>query len=509
MTEDPFFSARHVNCAIESIAASETLTIIAGAGVAKDRGSPDWSSLTQSLLRSLLNHSPKRMLHEHAEEIASTLAASLDPLRLASATRFLAEQQRLSESALDTLIKRDLDERAGPGGNLAYGIALLALIKKTRNSDVRIITTNYDNYLELAGRDEQLQALNIGSLVPVVSLGQPIEPADVPVYHLHGVVAGLGLPVGGADPPPVYCERDYAKMRGGWQEGILQDRLRKGTCLFIGTSLTDPYLAYCLNETLGTRGGDVFAVIPRQGESWLSEKIFVQGLSLAALSEVAGARLQHLGIKPLYCDYYSQVSQLCFELAHCVQQGEGSYKHGSPHRYGQRLSTWHSTWREGVERQTLAGHQLHGQSRLRELRDQIRRDIEGADAETFKLELWIRDHPRARRKLVLWSSSEAALLSEDAVHRAPIKHLSEYLAVRTFAQGHALGPDIPSGVSIGRWKTAISVPVWLDEPRWFHLPVGVIGLLSTGDNALQNLYPAQKANIAKAMAATAEQLLTP
>jgi len=510
---DAFFHYSAVNDAIERIACANVVTIIAGAGVAKDRGSPDWATLAKAILERLMISSADVDVSTNAKAIALMLAQSEDPLRLASATRWLATMQNLSSDAIDRLIAEELDKYPGFGGTLAPGIALLASTLKASGCDVAIITTNYDENIELAARGPQLRStfssLGVGKLVASIDERPPSNKTDIPVYHLHGVVAGRGPPSGTAHATPIYCETDYAAIRRGWQERLLIKRLKAGSCLFLGTSLTDPYFPYCLSRARRPKHAPWYALIATQGETWLPAALEQADTPMGAIQFMAGARLRHLGIDPLFADYFSQVSQFCYEAVNCLSNGKGSYAEGSPHRYGQRLINWHAEWSASIARQSLKGHQLQSQRKLMAVKRNICAALPLQRDEKVKVELWVRSDPLKERSLTLWSSSESALLAEEALHTAPIRQGSDYLAVRTFAQGNALGPRIPEGISTGRWKSGIAVPIWLDDAPWLHLPVGVIGILGTSETSLGSQEVTERARIARKLDRTGSSLLRP
>lgn len=130
--------------------------------------------------------------------------------------------------------------------------------------------------------------------------------------------------------------------------------------------------------------------------------------------------------------------------------------------------------------------------------------------QSVKLELWVRTRlPRERelRALQLWCSSEAAMLSNEAVHLARMEPDSPYLAMRAFAEGRAVGPML-SDVFTGRWSTAIGVPIWLDDDPWRHLPVGTVSLFSA-DDKLKELSMSHQFQVVKELTRVGVRALSP
>jgi hypothetical protein len=562
MTEDePFFHLPTVNLAIERLARAETITIFAGAGVAKDRRSPDWHQLVDDLLQLALDDHRSDELRSHSEFLANLFGERTPPLLLASTVRYL-DQRTFDPAGYVRAIARSLYQDEGPTGNLAQGIAWLATILKVLKRDVVVITTNYDTYIEgargtspvLGSGDPYADEIGKTVLKSYVDINQEISDLEIPVYHFHGVINKDGSTLGDT----TFCEVDYSGIRGKWQEELLIDRLVRGSVLFVGTSMTDPYIAHCLSEaarrsqptdpdpteSTDQPGRSVtgrrrlvdspwIAVLPLQGEAWWSDLIRAQKAdetvlastpSRSAVLKVAEARLAYLGVQALYADFYSQVAQFCWETKNCVLQGPESYSEAnSEHRYGHRLQSWWRYWDQSLRvTKDIAESQGDMQNALFDVKGEIAHRLTATasdKSEQFKVELWVRMQTAPTdRELVLWASSQAVLRDESALHSATIQHQSQYIAVQTFAEGRCIGP--PFGEEARRlererrWRSYISVPIWLDQDPWFHLPVGTIAVMGAhpegpSKSALASLDPEDRDWIVEKLQEAGLALLSP
>lgn len=521
--DEPFFHRPAVGSAIDQLSGAEEIAIFFGAGVAKDRGSPDWNELARKLLVRALTHHPSAAIRESRSEIGRLATLENPPAAIASAVRSLRrDDSHNPEEDLDSWIRSALYDDFSPGGSLANLIATVAAQLSANGRKVTLITTNYDNYVEEAwntirrsvAQEDEAHELARFSLVPVFGRPDDLDEDQIPVVHLHGVV----MSAKGQPSQPIFCEEDYSKIQGQWQEDFLAQTFASGAVLFVGSSLGEPYLPSCLVEarsiiesaeqTLFPTDATAkqrppwFALMPRQGQPWMNE--WTKGkrdVRLDDVCKVVGARFSHLGVKALFPDFYSQVSQFLMEIGICSGRGEQIYTTNDELRYGRRLTTWARRWEDShATSDDLEAAQTKARTILSEGKREILGNLDVPETAGFKIELWVRGQPDERH-LTLWAGSEVLLLSTDAAHNAPIEHASPYLAVQTFAAGRPLGPSAPTGVSLGRWTNCIATPVWLQSEPWFRLPVGTIALLEIASDrsVLANTGRRQLSEIAGAL----------
>jgi hypothetical protein len=522
----PFLELDDVNAAIEVVAGSKAVTLVVGAGLPKDRGSPDWASLMESILVRVLRESMKKFRPDK-KELATLFRQSLgDPIYLGSIIEAYAEKYELTEH-LDYWINEELRLSAGVGGALDEGTAMLACALRARGRDIVVVTTNYDRSIEETISRIAVSVPAYSEIFPESLASRPRTPARkgcIPVVHLHGTI-GIGGTVDPSDSRrAVFSELQYAAMRGQWQERLLTDRLRNSCTLFIGTSLRDPYYSYCLSQRTPDSPA-CFALMPIQGEPWLAGALAGHSTDHdwhpRRIAALAGYRLRHLGVTPLYADYFSQVGQFCWEVANCVEHGGGSYASGSGHRYGDRLRRWLAAWESSGG--TLGGPHAWAQATesLADLKARLLDIISPTERGKYKVELWVRSSlgqpvpsDDQMRNMSLWANSESVARSFDACASSAIMQESSFIAVNTFTVGRARGPKPPDGVRMGRWSAVVSVPVWLDSDPWWHLPVGAIALmgqaLDTGERcSLLTIDKSQMREVTGALSEVGQSLLLP
>lgn len=82
-------------------------------------------------------------------------------------------------------------------------------------------------------------------------------------------------------------------------------------------------------------------------------------------------------------------------------------------------------------------------------------------------------------QLFLWATSDSQWLFGDTAHTCDIEgRASHYTAQDTFWKGHR--EHAPLAPTRGRFDYHASVPLTLHHHPWYHLPVGVVSVLSSG-----------------------------
>lgn len=487
----PFFSQKNVHRVIEDIAAAQSLTIFAGAGVSRDRGSPDWMGLVEGLLNKYygLGAVPDTTQTGVKEFVAATPA-----LLAASAVRELhaTRKSRLKTPELVELIAQDLYDLIygawKPGGPLAISIVRLALVWKSLGRDVAIVTTNYDSNLEDSalniGQEDEFRGL---SLQPFVEDGR-VGAGVVPVYHLHGYIphegdrhgvlafSERGLVLGDEVLPRTPTADSAASSRRlDWRRKVLERRLKTSTTVFVGAALTDRTVADCLVRTLES-GHRRYAVFPRQADPWISSTAAVRDQA----DEILEARLRHLDVIPLRPDFFGQAAQLLTEVVQCrVNGGIYAGDDAKPHRYGPRLVTWSRAWQAMLRSASSPNvHADNAQLVLDVAYGRIKALLAPSPSERLKVELWVRREPARYRQLQLWASSETSDRRHGRGHVAEICNNSSYAAVRAFCKGYVESDDLPNAAA-RRWASYCSVPVVLTSASWHGLTTGVISVVSS------------------------------
>ena len=245
------------------MASHHKLTIVVGAGVSRESGLPGWTDLLNSMLKKAARTSPSFRSYENrlrsAGEPEEAIAGALDResqsyaqlvleihglIGAASVVKSWLPQRDyvryLKQSLYETVSDAQLDVRPG---RTALEIARLWRDRGSQN--LTIITTNYDLLIESALLEI---GINPADIEITTSVQPPAEETRFRVIHLHGVVphkshpGNLSIP----DSTVVLAEDDYfhprASTRSDATRSFCDAFLQETTCLFVGTSLTDPNL---------------------------------------------------------------------------------------------------------------------------------------------------------------------------------------------------------------------------------------------------------------------------
>ena len=299
---------------------------------------------------------------------------------------------------------------------------------------------------------------------------KPTRGATV-VRHLHGILAPT-VQRGSV----VLSEDDYHLMQSPrrWQESYFKDRLANTTCLFVGTSLSDPNLLRYLYRSRGSLNH--CALFVRQADSW-ETRPGVKIQVVRARQKAVWRRWRAVNVAPLHADYFMQSAQFLRELEQ-MRRLQGDY---TP--YPVRLAAWEQQVRAGI---------LHRQSRrrFRETQDRLQAELSswlgtieevlrGLDlwgrGEKLGLHLWVRIP--STRSLVLWGSSDRAWRDPRTLQPVPIVRPTSWVAVETFCTGT---PIVQSTVAeaASRWNFVLGIPLLIESSREERLPVGVLTLAS-------------------------------
>lgn len=206
--------------------------MLIGAGASMEAGLPSWEELVDRLLGRL---AVERGLIDAAD--ADALAAWKAEARRDGFLGAAAVVDALAGDDRDGWIRDELFAESGEPQSFFPGpiSRQVPLLQRVFERDLRIMTTNYDDLIEQAFRDE-------GRVEPVaLATGDHhVAAGQVPVLHLHGYLGRDD-----ADPGElVLSEADYQRMQrgGAWQEDAVRAALRESTVIFVGTSLLDPNL---------------------------------------------------------------------------------------------------------------------------------------------------------------------------------------------------------------------------------------------------------------------------
>jgi hypothetical protein len=490
----PFFEREATRKAIRTLASSDDLTLIVGAGASEEAGLPSWSELVMGLLREIAPMVRAPTDSEGAEDgvtaFCRALVASHGLMGAGSIARSWLGPS-FEDAVLDQLYGRD--PQPSPG-QTDIGIAR---VRREFGRRCEIATLNYDRLIERALIDEGIRG--------VKTLVSSTRSRGAVVRHLHGVLTPTAR-----RGSVVLSESDYFSMQvpRRWQERYVDQRLRASTCLFVGTSLTDPNLLRYLFRAKSSQGH--YALFVQQSDEWYARRDLKRGLRQAR--DVASLqRWRDLGIEPLRPDFYVQSAQFVHELARARAQRRAYVP------YGDRLRRWQREMTSGLMQRRSLGAFRESQESLHEIMlgslEAIEEWLERRSRRPFKellgLHLWAR-RP-TERGFILLGSSDRIWRVPKAVQSVPIAIPSIWVCVEAFCRGRPMIKFIDHELA-SRWKTVLGIPIYLDSEPWGHLPVGVVTLASDkprGQTALGRLGPLLTEVLAPFLADTAEEVLTP
>lgn len=284
----------------------------------------------------------------------------------------------------------------------------------------------------------------------------------------------------------------------------MRRRLETTTCLFIGTSLSDPnLLRYLYRSKPGSRH---IAVFVRQGDDWWFEPEYQRVREARELAVLE--RWRSVNVTPLLADYFSQSAQFVHEVARRRQLGSAYVG------YHERLVAWEKEITRILFRRGSA-HFRRTQERLQRLLSVWSNEVQGyldylgvrgAD-EYLGLHLWVRDP--SSRSLVRLASSARVWRDPNTLQAVPIVRPTNWVAVEAFCAGTTIAQR-PGEHS--RWNYVLGLPVVIDDERWGRLPVGVLTLASTNsrdESGLARLESRATDQVNLYLTRNAARLLTP
>ena len=210
------------------------LTLICGAGVSIKAGIPDWDKLLTELLMSAMSRNHISNDITNPSEFTSTYKIS--PIIFA---KFL--KQILGTNYFSELRNCLYSQKPESCPNIDAIIKLVEYTKRNQPID-SIITFNFDSLIE-----ENLEKKGIKHRA-IFSEEIKYAPDELAIYHVHGYIPKEGEI--SYKNGIIFSEDAYHSQfidPYSWSNIILLNKLSQNTCLFIGTSLSDPNLRRLLD----------------------------------------------------------------------------------------------------------------------------------------------------------------------------------------------------------------------------------------------------------------------
>jgi hypothetical protein len=219
---------------------NEKLVFVLGAGVSMDYGLPSWDILLQKLMVATIEK------EQSASNALSKLFTELFSPSPLIAGRFLHKFHETKNSSFEEAVRKVLYSelnftKISPVMDEIVKFCVAA--GKSPNLD-SIISYNFDDLVE-----QHLLNTNVEiPFRPIYGIGMNPKLGELPIYHVHGY-----LPENGKlndNNQITFGENVYHKQYTdiySWNNIVQINKFRDYTCLFIGSSLTDPNIRRLLD----------------------------------------------------------------------------------------------------------------------------------------------------------------------------------------------------------------------------------------------------------------------
>jgi len=460
---------------VQRFSSAPNVTLIVGAGASMEASLPSWSVLIERLLGRVSTTNPLLTDEDaRAEWVRRTLARE-DLLAAGAIVEVLAQD------GLATLLPQELYGAGGAGtfepGPTAYQVAYL---RRCFGSRATLLTTNYDDLIERALLTSGFSKRDVRSYVR----RRKVPASAVPVTHLHGLAGREGSP-----KSLVLTEEQYHRMQRGtsWQEECVTDQLESTSCLFVGTSLTDPNLIRYLYGYKQAQSRAHAAIFVRQSDAeGASEQV------RAAREDAAAKRWDRCGVGAVFVDHFADAAQLVYEIGYRREAGTAYVPIAKRAERALSRIARVALLKESPQA-AFAERQIALSKWLRETLRATLQSAVGVDPpadEPLALALWLLSADG--RRITGWAHSDRAHQDPTTIESIPLHAESTWAAVRAVCQGVRVEHERESEIS--RWRFIRAIPLVLSEPS--RLPIGCLTIASTrprSDTILATMSPESQA----------------
>jgi len=229
-----------------------SLVLVLGAGISKQYNVPDWNTLLQKLF--LYIYENETQSNENQELFSKICAERILPSPLIAARSLSRYYQDLVKNegsilAFEMAVKNAIYENIKIEDTETLNeIRKICMASRDGAKINSIITYNYDDIIE-----NILSRYDIPYKV-IYSQGMHAEPHHLPIYHVHGFLPrqdSLDERNKIILSEEVYHQQYQAVY--SWNNLVQINKFTDYTCLFIGTSFTDPNLRRVLDISKGQR----------------------------------------------------------------------------------------------------------------------------------------------------------------------------------------------------------------------------------------------------------------
>lgn len=219
---------------------NDKLVFVLGAGISTSYGLPTWDILLQKLLVTTIE---KEKSVSNALSILFTKLFSPSPL---IAARYLQKFHENNNNSFEETVRKVLYSDfsiTNTSPIMDEIVKFCVAAGKNPNLD-SIITYNFDDLVE-----QHLDKTNVEiPYRPIYGVGMNPELGELPIYHVHGFLPQKGKL--NKLNQITFGENVYHKQYSdiySWNNIVQINKFRDFTCLFIGSSLTDPNIRRLLD----------------------------------------------------------------------------------------------------------------------------------------------------------------------------------------------------------------------------------------------------------------------
>lgn len=489
------FDKPHVQEALDYLVESTKLAVFVGAGASAEAGMPNWSLLIQRLLKQAAERIPA-FSHDLEREawVKRTVSTEVPPAAAGIAEVLLGPD-------LPTALRRAVftpqhsQEESDPGdfmpGPTAHAIAALRLacvLSDNHESKMRIFTTNYDELIEKAfqTRSEVKRSLVQSVVYPTRAQARG-GPNHIRIRHLNGY-----FPNTGGSPRGTLTLTDesfnLSDAAVADRDDYVIDQLadRERSCLFLGTSFTDPNIIRYIDKSAErqkrsrTAGQHHVAIFTHHTD----EPRHIQQVR----EEVTRRRLEKRLTKVVYLDHYADVPAFVYELRNRLLN---TYVAPCQERARETLQMLLGSVIASHDRSRYDEAQPALNDRLVEILGATVSDIDGTlgtqlAGEDLAMAIWLLD--ATGTSLTPW-------ITTDRIHRGPhllqaavVEPGSRWLAVKAVCEGRLLKE--PRDDTRSRWRYLLAFPLEISGDSDEAVAIGAVSLTSLtpeGETGLSQL----------------------
>jgi len=461
--EDLFSALRRTNSA----------TFVVGAGVSINSGLPSW----EELVRRLVNR-----LGDYDKQLGDVIQARREDLARKSEVAIQVIKSLDLNVVEDELVKSALYPQnvAPQPGQIASAVARIA----ASVSQIKIITTNFDELLEAAlNRYFSANVVKSFTLSEVEEWSQWSEAGNVGVLHVHGL---LHQGKSQKDSELVLTESQFLQ-HGAEVRRVIADAIADSVSIFVGLSFADPNLIgslYQIKKDTESAGADIGV----RGEKYFLGVVDHHGsptLEVSARLAVESAKSLEamLDLRPIILKSYSQLVQVLSDLALAMRRpdsyarntgsGADSLYYGM--RFKRVLSDCYSSVGCTPRRSAPTGDNgIVLTEKLRVVQRKVERKLlpyckkygvptTGRDAERFSISLWLRERQHVGVSYCVSLVGTSVFQCQDPWtlrSMEPITPTSPFTAARVIFEGAHKVTNL-SHETDSIWRGVLGVPILL------------------------------------------------